>query len=135
MAKRTLNRHQLRREAEEAERAEPLPEADEAPVEADEEEKVKAPAKPKAKRPSKKKAPARMRARWGVFDGGMKRVAVFDYNQRDAADAKVSSLNAAKPGQFFLQIVKEPMPEPEAPDAPAAPAKPAAPAARRARRA
>jgi hypothetical protein len=135
MAKRTLNRRQLRREADDAERAEPLPAAVAPAEEEPAEEKVKAPAKPKPKRPSKKKAPARMRARWGVFDGGMKRVAVFDYNQRGAADAKVSSLNAAKPGQFFLQIVKEPMPEPEPSAEPEPAARAAAPAPRRARRA
>jgi hypothetical protein len=60
-----------------------------------------------------KKAPPRLRARWGVFDLGMKQVAVFDYNQRAAADEKLAHLNERKKGFYFLQLVKEPMPEPE----------------------
>jgi len=43
----------------------------------------------------------------------MKQVALFDYNQRAAADQKVADLVAKKNGIFFLQMVKEPMPEPE----------------------
>jgi hypothetical protein len=53
-----------------------------------------------------------MRVRWGVFDGGMKQVAIFDYNRRADADAKLADLLAKKKGLHFLQIVKEPMPEP-----------------------
>ena len=51
------------------------------------------------------------RARWGVFDSGMKQVAIFDYNQRAAADQKVADLTAKKNGTFFLQVVKEAMPD------------------------
>ena len=61
-----------------------------------------------------------MRARWGVFDGGMKQVAVFDYNQRAAADEKLADLLGRHKGPYFLQIVKEPMPEPAPVEAPAA---------------
>jgi 7-cyano-7-deazaguanine synthase in queuosine biosynthesis len=42
----------------------------------------------------------------------MRQVAVFDYNQRAAAEEKLARLLAAKKGIHFLQIVKEPMPEP-----------------------
>jgi hypothetical protein len=45
----------------------------------------------------------------------MKQVAIFDYNQRAAADEKIADLIARKKGIHFLQIVKEPMPEAEAP--------------------
>jgi hypothetical protein len=59
-----------------------------------------------------------MRARWGVFDGSMKRVAVFDFKDRADADAKVKELLATrKTGTFFVQLVKEPMPEDDAPAA------------------
>jgi hypothetical protein len=75
--------------------------------------KAKPKAPPKARKPRKPKAPPRMRARWGVFDASMKQVAIFDYNQRAAADEKAVELAAKKNGTFFLQIVKEPMPEPE----------------------
>ena len=58
---------------------------------------------------------------WGVFDAGMKQVAIFDYNQRAAADEKLSDLLGKKTGTHFLQIVKEPMPELAPVEAPALP--------------
>ena len=45
------------------------------------------------------------------------------YNQRAAADEKAAELAAKKNGTFFLQIVKEPMPEPDAGGAPGPKAK------------
>ena len=39
-------------------------------------------------------------------------VAIFDYNQRGAADEKLADLLVKKKSIHFLQIVKEPMPEP-----------------------
>jgi hypothetical protein len=102
MAGRIANRRELRKQVEQAEAAAPAPPAG---------------AKPKGKKTRSKKAPARLRVRWGVFDGGMKQVAIFDYNQRAAADQKVADLSAKKGGGFFLQVVKEPMPEPEPEDA------------------
>jgi hypothetical protein len=75
--------------------------------------KAKKPTAPRGRTTRAKKAPPRMCARWGVFDGGMKRVAVFDYNQRAAAEAKLADLLGKQKGTYCLQIVKEPMPEPE----------------------
>jgi hypothetical protein len=67
---------------------------------------------PRVRKPRKPKAAPRVRARWGVFDSSMKQVAIFDYKDRAAADAKVSELLASKKaGTFFLQMVKEAMPE------------------------
>ena len=40
----------------------------------------------------------------------MRQVAVFDYNQRAAADEKLAEL-IVKKGSYFLQIVKDTMPE------------------------
>lgn len=75
----------------------------------------KAAEKPKPKKVRKKKEPPRLCARWGVFDAAMRQVAVFDYNQRAEADRKVADLKSKKANAFyFLQIVKEPMPEPAA---------------------
>jgi len=54
-----------------------------------------------------------MRARWGVFDGSMKQVAIYDYCERAAADEKLADLLTKKKGSHFLQIVREVMPEPE----------------------
>ena len=89
---------------------------EEAPRPAKKPAKAKAKAPAKARKPRKPKVAPRMRARWGVFDASMKQVAIFDYNQRAAADEKAAELAAKKNGTFFLQIVKEPMPE----DAPGA---------------
>jgi hypothetical protein len=113
MAGRVLNRRELRKQSDQAEQqpegaAPAVVERAEAPTKA---EKARASAKPKRARA--RKAPPRMRARWGVFDGGMKQVAVFDYNQRTAAEAKVADLDSRNKGVHFLQIVKDEMPEQE----------------------
>src|SRR5262249_25486955 len=142
MAGRILNRRELRKQADEAEAREspPDPEAadededegpgadteggadDEAPRPAGKPAQAKAPAA-KARKPRKPKAAPRMRARWGVFDASMKQVAAFDYNQRAAADEKAAELAAKKHGTFFLQMVKDAMPEPDPGDAPSSEAK------------
>jgi hypothetical protein len=111
MASRLLNRHKLRAQADAApaEAAAPL-----AAVPACKNAKAKVGTQPRPRKPRAKKPSQRMFARWGVFDGGMKQVAIFDYNQRDAADEKVADLNAKKKPGHFLQIVKEPMAEPAA---------------------
>ena len=106
MAGRVTNRRKLRQELEQAEAAEKAKPA------AKKKTKAKTPAKPRTSR--KKKVPVRMRARWGVFDSSMKQLAIFDYNQRADAEAKLADLQAKKKGLYFLQIVKEPMPEPSA---------------------
>ena len=113
MAGRTLNRRALREQADQAERSE-APASDTALVALPPKKlpKAKAPAAPKMKKARMKKAPPRLRARWGVFDSAMKQVAIFDYNQRAAAGAKLADLLARNKGTHFLQIVKEPMPEP-----------------------
>jgi hypothetical protein len=120
MAGRILNRRALREQADQVEQSEAIV-SDRPPVAAPltKHRKAKAPIAPKVKKVRAKKTPPRMRARWGVFDAGMKQLAIFDYNQRAAADAKVADLLAKKKGCYFLQIVKEPMPDPVPADAPA----------------
>jgi hypothetical protein len=111
MARRVLNRREMRKQADAAEQVTPASGA----VEADAAAPAKAKA-PRARKPStrKKKEPPRLVARWGVFDGAMKQVAVFDYNQKGLADQKVTELAAKKANAvYFLQLVKEPMPQPE----------------------
>ena len=151
MAGRILNRRELRKQADEAEARESPQDAeaadeddevddtgdaggdkDEGPG-ADTEDGADDEGPRPAKKPVKAKAPAakarkpkaapRMRARWGVFDASMKQVAIFDYNQRVAADEKAAELAAKKNGTFFLQMVKEPMPEPAPGDGPSPEAK------------
>jgi hypothetical protein len=73
--------------------------------------------KPKVRKPRAKKAPPRMRVRWCVYDGMMKPVAMFDYNQRKEAEASLAQYLLKKP-TYFLQPVKELMPlPPEPPEA------------------
>jgi hypothetical protein len=118
MAGRILNRRELRKRADQAKQtpaAAPEPAA--ATVAPKKGAKAKTAATPRAKKPPKQKARVRLRARWGVFDGGMKQVAIFDYNQRAAAEEKLADLLARKKSIYFLQIVKEPMPDPEPADA------------------
>jgi hypothetical protein len=112
MAKRLLKRRELRKAAEAAEQRQPKAEKGAPAKPAKKKEQAQTPAAPKVKKPRKKKEPPRMCARWGVFDAGMKQVAIFDFNQRDQADKKVADLIAKKNAVFFLQLVKEPMPEP-----------------------
>jgi hypothetical protein len=116
MASRIVNRRQLREPATLAETAEAAAPAARTPPKA----RAKTAAAPKARKVRPKKVPPRMRARWGVFDGGLKQVAIFDYNQRAAADEKLADLQTKKKGIHFLQIVKEPMPEPVSAGAPPA---------------
>src|SRR5262249_5179997 len=117
MAGRILNRRELGRHADQAERSEAAaPGAPPAPAGAA--AKAKGPVAHKVKKARAKKPPPRLRARWGVFDSAMKQVAVFDYNQRAAAEEKCEELTTKKNGTHFLQIVKEPMPESGAAEAP-----------------
>ena len=109
MAVRILNRRELRKQSDQADQLKAIA-VKTAPAEAA--PGKKASATPKVRKARAKKAPPRMCARWGVFDGGMKQVAIFDYNQRAAADNKLADLLAKKKGVHFLQIVKEAMPEP-----------------------
>ena len=112
MATRILNRRVLREQADAADPAAVATPVADVPARK-KKSRAKAPAAPKVRKPRAKKAPPRMFARWGVFDGGMKQVAIFDYNQRAAADEKLADLNTRKKPGHFLQIVKEPMAEPE----------------------
>lgn len=117
MARRILNRRELRKTADQAEQQDASATPPEDAVATPKKGKAKAKAKPKTttpkpKKPRKKKEPPRMCARWGVFDAGMRQVAIFNYNQRAEADQKIADLVAKKNAAYFLQIVKEPMPEP-----------------------
>lgn len=105
MAGRVRNRRELRVQAEQAERLV----TDAAPAAAAPGKKPAAPRKARA--PRAKKAPSRQRVRWGIFDAAMRQVAIFDYNRRADADAKLADLLGTKKGLHFIQIVKEPIPE------------------------
>lgn len=130
MATRTLSRRALRAQndhVEQAEQADPEDDGDGSPGDTPEARKPRArkPAaakSPKAKAPVKPrvrkkvaKVPPRMFARWAVCDGGLKRLAVFEYRDLAAAEVRLADLRERKSGIFVLQLVKDPYtpPEPE----------------------
>lgn len=124
MASRTLSRRALRDQHDQAEPPEPDDTADaedtaEAPAKkprakaAAKPAKAKAPAKPRARKKAVK-VPPRMFAKWAVCDGGMKRVAEFEYRNRAGADAKLAEVRERKSGTFFLLLVKDPYDPPAA---------------------
>jgi hypothetical protein len=97
MARKVVNRKELRAEAEAAEAAGAT-------------KKKKAANKKKpAKRKSRKKADieVRLKAFWGVFNQSLKRVAVFDYADRKKAEKKASDLTDSAGTPHFIQVVKE----------------------------
>jgi hypothetical protein len=110
MARRTLNRLELH-EQEPDEYDSEDSQADAAPV--DKKNRVMGLAAPKVRKPRAKKRPDRRRARWGVFDIGMRQIAIFDYSQRAAADVKLVDLLARNKGVHSLRAVVDHMPEPE----------------------
>jgi hypothetical protein len=110
MAGQILNRRELRKQTDQAEQAGAAT-PDAAAPEAKKSAQGKAAGAPRVRKPRAKKAPPRMYVRWGVFDGGARQVAIFDYNQRSAADGKLAEMLARNKGIYYLQAVKEPMPE------------------------
>ena len=95
MARKIVNRKELRAEAEAAERAD----AEKKPV------KKKA-----AKRKSRAKKVAaivRMKLFWGVFNQSLKRVALYEFNQRKQAEKKAADLSKSAKTPHFVQRVKE----------------------------
>jgi hypothetical protein len=95
MARKILNRKEIRKENDTAE----LLEA----------------AKPAAakKTPIKRKSRAkvakevRLKAFWGVFNQSLRRIAVFEYSQRPDAQKKADDLTESQKSPHFVQLVKE----------------------------
>jgi hypothetical protein len=110
MAGRILNRRELRKQSDHADQTETGVTNAAATLAVSEGAAKRKPAAAKVRSPRKSKAPPRMRAMWCIYDGGMKEVALFDYNQRAAAEAKLAVLLGKHKGVYFLQIVKQPMP-------------------------
>ena len=71
--------------------------------------------KVKKKSKRKKKAPViiRMRVFWGVFNHAMKRVALYEFNQRKAADKRAKELTDSGKPPHFVMKVKEQIEEPK----------------------
>jgi hypothetical protein len=101
MARKLLNRKELRAENEAAEKVDPK--AKKKAVKADGD--AKKPVKRKSRAKTAKEV--RLKAFWGVFNQSMKRVALFDYSQRKQADKKASELSTSAKSPHFVQPVKE----------------------------
>jgi len=87
MARKIFNRKELRAESEAAEAA----------------------TKKKKKRKTRaKKTPVeiRMKLFWGVFNQSLKRVALYEYNQRKQATKKATDLSTSAKNPHFVQKVK-----------------------------
>ena len=64
--------------------------------------------KKKTKRKSRASAEeARLRVFWGVFNHAMKRVALYEFNQRKAAEKRAKELSPEGKPPHFVQKVKE----------------------------
>jgi hypothetical protein len=96
MARKILNRKELRDENDAAERTE-------------------APAKVPAKkalvkrkvRAKKVVKEVRLKAFWGVFNQSLRRISLFEYDQRKEADKKAAALSESQKSPHFVQLVKE----------------------------
>lgn len=99
MARKVLNRKELREQGEAAER-----------IGAEEEKTAEKTVKKKAKRKSRPKKAAkevRLKAFWGVFSQSLRRVALFEHSQREQAEKKAQDLSKSQRTPHFVQLVKE----------------------------
>ncbi len=106
MARKVVNRKELRAEAEAAEKAAPKKKTKKAATKKAATAKKKTPTKRKSRA---KAAPAevRLKAFWGVFNQSLKRVALYEYSQRRQADKKAGELTDKSGSPHFVQPVKE----------------------------
>ena len=94
MARKVVSRKAKAAEAEAAEKLETV--------------KKKKAAKKTTKRKSKKAtAEVRMKLYWGVFSQNLKRVAVFEFDQKKEADKRAVELSKGGKSPHFVQKVKE----------------------------
>jgi hypothetical protein len=107
MARKVLNRKELRAENDAAEAVE-KPKKKSAKT-ADGTKSADGTKKVPVKRKSRAKTAkeVRLKAFWGVFNQSMKRVALFEYSQRKQADKKAAELTASSKSPHFIQPVKE----------------------------
>lgn len=101
MARKTISRQELRRQAEAAEKSDG----------ADKETKKRTREKTAAKKPTrraKSKVAERKRLMWAVFNGSMREEGRFPFDDRAAAEERVQQLKAKSPKKiYFIQTIKE----------------------------
>lgn len=106
MAKRTINRRELRDQAEAAEKLGVEPGSATEKKKASKEAKKKPAAKTKR---TKTKLVVRKRFLWGVYSSSMKEEGRFPYADREAAEARLEELAAKHKRTYFIQPIKEPI--------------------------
>jgi hypothetical protein len=105
MARKILNRRELRQENDAFERSD-SGEAVEELLGAD---ARKAPKKAPAKRKPRTKTAkeVRLKAFWGVFSQSLAQVAQYEYAERPEADKRAADLTESKKTPHFVQLVKK----------------------------
>ncbi len=109
MARKILNRKELREENDAAGRLEAEDEGEEDLGTEAKKVEEKKPAKKPAKRKSRVKAnkEVRLKAFWGVFSQSLSQVAQYEYGQRDEAVKRASDLTESRKSPHFVQLVKK----------------------------
>jgi hypothetical protein len=105
MARKVLNRKELRAEAEAAEGMA----AETTTKKKAKSGEAKVPVKRKSRAKTAKEV--RLKAFWGVFNQSMKRVALFEYSERKQADQKAEELSVSQKTPHFVQLEKVPITE------------------------
>jgi hypothetical protein len=98
MARKVVSRKAKRAEVEAADKSEKKSAVKKAAVK-------KAPAKRKSR--AKAAKDIRLKAFWGVFNQTLKRIALFEYNERKKADKMAAELTANGKSPHFVQLVKD----------------------------
>jgi len=106
MARRILNRREMRDEADAAERAEVEGLSD---LDDQGDAGERKPPKKTAKRKTRAKAnkEVRLKAFWGVFTQTLTQVGQYEYDERDDAQKRATELTESKKTPHFVQLVKK----------------------------
>ena len=109
MARKVINRRELREQSDAAAARGEAVEKDAAGAEGEEGgakvKKKKTPTKRKSR--AKSTEPARLKLFWGVFNQASKRIAKYDFTQKKQADAKAAELSTGGKNPHFVAKVKE----------------------------
>ena len=99
MARKILNRKELREESDAAERQ----------TDTTKKKTAKKAVKKATKRKSRAKVvkEVRLKAFWGVFSQSLTPVVMFEYSERKEADKKAEALSVSKKSPHFVQLVKK----------------------------